>query len=108
MKFNIICVSVIIIIGALVIGPRDTSAQQSSLGTECNPKLFQELDTGKRSLEETLATIEQVDESNFRELKKDASGNVTIPVKGVPVNFGATYESFETLRVCPQTLCSIA
>ena len=98
MNFITKCAGIGGIIGPLLFGFGIVSAQVDSLGIECNPRLFQELDTGKYDLKESLAIIYQVDENNFHELKRDASGNVTIPVEGVPVNFGATYKSFETTR----------
>jgi hypothetical protein len=64
----------------------------------CDPALFKDYSTGFKTEEETFALIDIVDSSNFNSFKQDFSGNVTIPIYGVPVDFGASYSSFNQQR----------
>lgn len=74
------------------------AALNEQISAACNPEFFKEVDSGTLSLEETLAIIDIVDADNFHKMGHDASGNVSIPVEGVPIKFGASYKDFSEKR----------
>jgi hypothetical protein len=60
--------------------------------------MFKDFDLNQSSISVKLAIIDNVDQSNFEELRKKFSGNIIIPIGGTPIDFGATYESFDQRR----------
>jgi hypothetical protein len=68
------------------------------LQTTCNPALFKDYSTGTKTADETFAVLDIVDQDNFAEFQKAFSGNINIPIYGVPVSFGASYSSFDQQR----------
>jgi Na+-translocating ferredoxin:NAD+ oxidoreductase RnfE subunit len=68
---------------------------ESQLQTACNPELFKDYSTGIKTAEETFAVLDIIDNDNFSAFKQHFSGDITIPIYGVPVDFGASYSSFD-------------
>ena len=64
----------------------------------CTPDLFKDYSKGGYSDAATLQTLDIVDRTNWDTFKQNFSGNVTVPIDGVPVDFGASYESFNETR----------
>lgn len=79
---------------ALSFPPAGASAQQ----LQCEPDMFKDFLSSQRNLAETLHLLKIVDTTNFSELKQGFNGNITLPIDGVPVDFGATYDSFDQKR----------
>lgn len=86
------------VVAVASLSPVWASALTSGSDLNCDADAFKEYSWEKSDLSESLSILDIVNESNFSSMKKDASGNVTIPIYGVPVNFGATYSSFDTTR----------
>jgi hypothetical protein len=66
--------------------------------TQCDPQLFQDFKSDTTSDATTLSTLKIVNQSNFEEFRKNFGESVVIPIYGVPVDFGATWSSFEQKR----------
>jgi hypothetical protein len=64
----------------------------------CDPSLFKDYDAQRSSTVETFAILDIIDESNFSQFRQKFTGNVVIPIDGVPVDFGTSYSSFNQKR----------
>ena len=64
--------------------------------SSCDPDAFKDFSHGTYSDEETLSLLSLVDRTNFNSLKDNFGGNITIPIGGVPIPFGADFSTFST------------
>jgi hypothetical protein len=62
----------------------------------CDPAAFKDFSHGTYSDEETFSLLSLVDKTNFNSLKDNFGGNITIPIGGVPIPFGADFSTFST------------
>jgi hypothetical protein len=64
----------------------------------CTPDLFKDYSKGTYNDAATLAMLDVVDQSNFETFKQNFGANITVPIQGVPVDFGGTWDSFRDTR----------
>ena len=73
-------------------------SQAAAQNSTCDPALFKDFKNETSSLAEALAFLQTIDQSNVDNLKDERSGKITLPIEGVPVDFGANWDSFKEKR----------
>jgi hypothetical protein len=73
-------------------------ALSATRSDECDPKLFQDYKSDVTNDNVTLSVLKIVSEKTFDQFKSNFGANIVIPLFGIPIDFGATWASFNQKR----------